>query len=124
MTDPVFLPSVPADLVLAALRRSPRSELASGKFTSPESTAALVANAFGWFLDRPKALPPLPGVPMGQPEEVEIEAEMRFPWTGGRHPWMDVAITTKTTLVGIRATRYDPFRPGKASTFQEPYDSR
>lgn len=124
MTDPAFLPGVPAEAVLASLRRSPGSELASGKFDSPESSAALVANAFGWFLDRPKALPPLPGVPMGQPETVEIEAEMRFPWTGGRHPWLDASITTPTTLVGVESKRYEPFRPGKAMGFSEAYDSR
>ena len=119
-----FLPGVPADAVLAALGQSPGNELASGKFDSPESSAALVANSFGWFLGRPGALPPLPGVPMGQPETVEIEAEMRFPWTGGRHPWLDVAITTATTLVGVEAKRYEPFRPRKTSTFSEAYDSR
>lgn len=122
MTD--FLPGVPADAVLAALRRSPGSELASGKFDSPDSSAALVANAFGWFLPRPQTLPPLPGVPMGQPDEVEIEAEMRFPWAGGRHPWMDVAITTPTTLVGVESKRYEPYRPGKAIAFSEAFDSR
>jgi hypothetical protein len=124
MTDPAFLPGVPAESVLAALRRSPGSELASGKFDSPESSAALVANAFGWFLDRPKVLPPLPGVPMGQPDTVEIEAEMRLPWTGGRHPWLDAAITTPTTLVGVESKRFEPFRPGKAVGFSEAYDSR
>lgn len=124
MTDPVFLPGVPAESVLAALRRAPGSELASGKFDSPESSAALVANAFGWFLGRPKLLPPLPGIPMGQPDCVEIEAEMRFPWAGGRHPWMDAAITTQTTLVGVESKRYEPFRPRKTSNFSEAYDSR
>ena len=29
------------------------------------SSAALVANAFGWFLNRPLVLPDLPGVPAG-----------------------------------------------------------
>jgi hypothetical protein len=124
MTDPAFLPGVPADVVLAALGRSPGKELTSGKFDSPESSAALAVNALGWFLDRPQVLPPLPGVPMGLPGTVEIEAEMRFPWSGGRHPWLDAAITTATTLVGIESKRYEPFRPGKASTFSEAYDSR
>lgn len=119
-----FLPGVPGEAVLAALRRSPGSELASGKFDSPESSAALVANAFGWFLDRPGLLLPLPGVPMGHPEMVEIEAEMRFPWSGGRHPWLDAAITTATTLVGVESKRYEPFRPRKAAEFSEAYDSR
>lgn len=124
MTDPVFLPGVPADAVLAALHRAPGNELASGKFGSPESSAALVANAFGWFLGRPQALPPLPGVPMGQPEAIEIEAEMRFPWSGGRHPWMDAVLTTPTTLIGIESKRYEPFRPRKTPSFSEAYDSR
>lgn len=122
MTD--FLPGVPADAVLAALGRSPGSELASGKFDSPESSAALAVNAFGWFLDRPRSLPPLPGVPMGPPETVEIEAELRFPWTGGRHPWLDAAITTSTTLVGVESKRFEPFRPGKTTQFSGAYDSR
>ncbi len=124
MTDPAFLPGVPAEAVLAALRRSPGNELATGKFDAPESSAALAANAFGWFLHRPQALPPLPGVPMGQPEAVEIEAEMHFPWRGGRHPWLDSAITTATTLVGVESTRYEPFRPKKATAFTEPFASR
>ncbi len=124
MTDPVFLPGVPAERVLAALRRSPGGELASGKFDSPESSAALAVNAFGWFLDRPRSLPPLPGVPMGHPETVEVEAEMRFPWAGGRHPWLDAAILSATTLVGVESKRYEPFRPRKAADFSEAYDSR
>lgn len=124
MTDPTFLPGVPAEAVLAALRRSPGNELASGKFDAPESSAALAVNAFGWFLNRPADLPPLPGVPMGQPRSVEIEAEMRFPWAGGRHPWLDVAITTATTLVGVESKRYEPFRPQKATSFTEAYASR
>ena len=124
MTDPAFVPGVPTEAVLAALRRAPGGELASGKFDSPESSAALVANAFGWFLQQPRKLPPLPGVPMGLPETVEVEAEMRFPWAGGRHPWLDAAITTATTLVGVESKRYEPFRPGKTTTFSEAYDSR
>lgn len=121
---PVFLPGVPADAVLAAMRRSPGNELGSGKFDSPESSAALAVNAFGWFLDRPGSLQPLPGVPMGQPISVQIESELRFPWQGGRHPWLDAAITTATTLVGIESKRYEPFRPGKANSFSEAFDSR
>jgi len=122
MTD--FLPGVPADAVLAALSRSPGNELASGKFGSSESSAALAVNAFGWFLEKPRSMLPLPGVPMGLPVALEIEAEMRFPWSGGRHPWLDAAITTETTLVGVESKRYEPFRPGKASSFSEAYDSR
>lgn len=122
MSHPAILPHLPADLILAQLSRSPGNEVKSGKFDSPESSAALVANGFGRFLERPADLPPLPGVPMGQVEAVELEAEMRFPWSGGRHPWLDVAITTATTLIGVEARRYEPFRPAKASGFSEVYD--
>ena len=59
MTD--FLPGLPVDALLAALRRSPGNELDSGKFASPDSSSALAVNAFGWFLERPADLPPLPG---------------------------------------------------------------
>lgn len=121
MTDPDFLPGVPADAVLAALRRAPGNELASGKFSNPDSSAALVANAFGWFLTRPMALPPLPAVPMGQPQAIEIEAQLRFPWRGGEHPWLDVVLETATTVVGIESKRYEPFRPKKTSAFSEAY---
>lgn len=122
MTD--FLPGVPAEPVLAALTRSPGSEWSTGKFDSPESSAALAVNAFGWFLEKPQLLPPLPGVPMGKVEEVEVEAEMRFPWSGGKHPWLDAALTTATTLVGIEAKRFEPFRPAKRPVFSEAYESR
>ena len=37
---------------------------------------------------------------------------------------MDAAITTATTLVGVESKRYEPYRPGKASSFSEAYDSR
>jgi len=117
-----ILPHLPADLILAALSRSPGNELRTGKFDSPESSAALVANAFGLFLTRPGDLPPLPGVPMGQVVTVDLEAEMRFPWSGGRNPWLDVSLTTATTLVGVNARRYEPFRPAKATGFAEVYD--
>ena len=122
--QPRFLEGVPAETVLAALTRSPGNEIASGKFDSPESSSALAVNALGWFMPRPRSLPPLPGVPMGQPEAVELEAEMRFPWKGGRHPWLDAALVTPTTLVGVEAKRYEPFRPGKATLFTEAFDSR
>lgn len=123
MPDPIadFLPGVPADRLLDRLRRSPGKEL-DAKFHSPDSSAALAANSFGWFMDRPGDLPPLPGVPMGRADEVLPEEEIRFPWSGGRHPWLDVVVTTPTTLVGIESKRYEPFRPGKATAFSEAFN--
>jgi hypothetical protein len=117
-----FLPGVPADAVTAALLRSAGSEMSLGKFDSPESSDALVANGFGWFLDKPGLLPGLPSVPMGRPASIELEVEFRFPWKGGFHPWAEVAITTATTLVGVVAKRYEPFRPRKSVTLTEGFD--
>jgi hypothetical protein len=120
---PEFLPDLPVEGILECLKRAPGNEIRSGKFDSPESSAALVANAFGWFLNRPQILPPLLGVPAGKVEIVTLEAEMRFPWSGGRHPWLDVGIETLTTLIGIESKRYEPFRPAKQTGFAEVYDS-
>jgi hypothetical protein len=108
MTDPSFLPGVPADAVLAALARLPGLDL-----DSPDSSAALVANTFGWFLTRPRLLLPFPGVPMGLPESVELGVELQLPMRGVRHPRVDAVLTTPTTLVGIVSKRYQPFRPAK-----------
>jgi hypothetical protein len=36
-------------------------EIASGQFADPESSAAPVANAFGWFVERSAVLPGVPG---------------------------------------------------------------
>ncbi|MDP4891764.1 hypothetical protein [Cypionkella sp.] len=119
---PEFLPDLPVEGILECLKRSPGHEIRSGKFDSPESSAALVANAFGWFLNRPQVLPPLPGVPAGQAETVTLEAEMRYPWKGGRQPWLDVGIETATTLIGIQSKRYEPFRPSKVQGFSELID--
>lgn len=119
MTDTSFLPGVPAEAVLAALGRLPGSDL-----DSPDSSSALVANTFGWFLDRPRQLQPFPGVPMGMPETVELAVEMQLPLRSTRHPRLDAVVTTPTTLVGIASKRYQPFRPGKAVAFTEPFDSR
>lgn len=119
MTDTAFLPGVPAEAVLASLGRLPGSD-----FDSPDSSSALVANTFGWFLDRPRQLLPLPGVPMGLPEMVELGVEMQLPMRSTRHPRLDAVVTTSTTLVGIASKRYQPFRPPKAAAFTEPFDAR
>jgi hypothetical protein len=119
MSDIAFLPGVAAEAVLAALGRLPGSDL-----DSPDSSSALVANTFGWFLTRPRLLLPFPGVPMGLPETVELGVEMQLPMRGVRHARLDAVVTTATTLVGIASKRYQPFRPKKATAFTEPFDSR
>jgi hypothetical protein len=50
--DRCLLPGLPVELIRACYAAAPGNEIESGKFASSESSAALVANAFGFFLDR------------------------------------------------------------------------
>lgn len=120
---PDFLPDLPTDEILAALGRAPGNELKSGKFDSPDSSSALVANAFGWFLHRADMMPMLPGG-LGRAKSITLEAELQYPWEGGKHPWLDVVIETDRYLIGIEAKRYEPFRPAKANRFPDMLDRK
>ncbi|GGL63802.1 PGN_0703 family putative restriction endonuclease [Wenxinia marina] len=116
-----LLDHLPADEIRAAFARSPGNEMASGKFLNPDSSAALAANGFGYFLKRPTDFPAIPGLVDGPVRSVQIEREMRFPWRGGRHPWLDAAIRTDHVLVGVESKRYEPYRPGKSGSFADTY---
>jgi hypothetical protein len=65
-TDPedelprALLPGVPVDEVLERYRRAAGDEIGRGKFTSRQSSAALAANTFGYFMQRHGDLPPFP----------------------------------------------------------------
>lgn len=99
------------------------NEIESGKFTSPESSAALAVNTFGWFVQRPHMLPPLPGLERaGTPSVVDVEYCARFPWPGGRHPWLDAVVETPTHLIGVESKRYEPYRDRKSVSFSPAYD--
>jgi hypothetical protein len=52
--------SLPVKLIRACYAATPGNEIESGKFASAESSAALVADAFGFFLDRAQDLPAFP----------------------------------------------------------------
>jgi hypothetical protein len=118
-----FLPGLPVDLIRAIFTAAPGNELASGKFDSPESSAALVANTFGLFLTRPSDMPPLGNWAdwAWPPASVQLEAIVRFPWQGGRHPCLDVLVTTGRELIGIESKRYEPFRPKPFPTLAAAY---
>ncbi len=74
MTTPLFLPGVPEAHIRARMALAGGDEIGSGKFASPESSAALAANVFGWFIERPWLLPPLPGAEAAGPAtRVEVE---------------------------------------------------
>jgi hypothetical protein len=123
MCDDLYLLGVPVSVVRAAYLSAPGNEIKSGKFASPESSARLVANVFGLFFEHPAALPALPGtLDCGWPaESVEPEAVVRFPWTGGRHPCLDVLVVTRSALIGVESKRYEPFRPKGPDELSEAY---
>ena len=62
-----FLPGVPGPDIEAIFEAAPGNEIGTGKFDNPESSAALAANAFGFFLNRASDLPALPGVARANP---------------------------------------------------------
>jgi hypothetical protein len=122
-TDNWFVPGVPAEPVLACYGRAAGNEIRSGKFGSPESSAALVANTFGFFLERPWDLPPLPcgEVRSWSARSVDLEVPLAFPWRGGRRPWIDVLIETASEVIGIESKRYEPYRAAKAPQLSNTY---
>jgi hypothetical protein len=123
MTEDPFLPGVPVAHVCARLAAAGGDEIGSGKFAHSESSAALAVNAFGWFIERPMDLPPLPGTTaMGTPERVEVEYCARLPWSGGRHPWLDAVVITPTHLIGVESKRFEPFRDTKTVSLSSAYD--
>jgi hypothetical protein len=120
-----LLPGVPAGYVFERLAKAGGKEIESGKFASAESSAALAANVFAWFAARPHDLPPLPGVAeTGTPTQVDIEYCARFPWSGGRHPWLDAAIVTSSHLIGVESKRFEPYRDRKTVSLSAAYNRR
>ena len=123
MSEDPFLPGVPVAHVYARLAAAGGDEIGSGKLFHPESSAALAVNAFGWFVERPTEMPPLPGTEaMGTPERVEVEYSARFPWSGGSHPWLDAVVITPTHLIGVESKRFEPFRDSKKISLSSAYD--
>jgi hypothetical protein len=118
----VLLPYLPAEQICKALIQSPGDEL-SEKFSNKDSSAALAVNTFGFFLNQAKSFPQIDCLKdcKWPPEAVAIEQEMRFPWKGGRHPWLDASVTTPKHLIGIESKRYEPFRVQKAAALSPQY---
>jgi hypothetical protein len=121
----LLLPGVPVDRVASTLGAAAGQELAFGKFRNPASSSALAVNGFGPFLENPGTLPPFPGLPdLDWPAlSVDIERQMRFPWVGGRHPWLDAAVETATHLIGVESKRFEPFRDSKLAKLSPKYSS-
>ncbi len=117
-----LLPGLPHELILKCYAGAPGNEIESGKFDSPESSAALVANTFGYFLDKAGELPPVAGISCAWPHKaIWLERIVRFPWRGGRHPCLDVLIETDDALVGIESKRFEPFRAKQPMIWSDSY---
>lgn len=123
MLENGILPGLPADLIRTCYAAAPGNEIESGKFLSSESSAALAANTFGFFLREPKLFPPIPGTDdLGWPPvAITLEAEIRFPWAGGYHPWLDAIVTTSSALLGVESKRYEPYRRKSVSEWADAY---
>ena len=118
-----FLPGVPGREIENIFNAAPGNEIDTGKFDSPESSAALAANAFGFFLCHPACLPPLPGCERKTwpADSLELEKEVRFPWRGGLHPVLDVLVATPCTLIGTESKRFEPFRDRPGVSFSDTF---
>ncbi len=122
MLDRGLLPHLDRERIMALYRASPGNEEASGKFENVQSSAALAANFFGFFIGRPDEFPGLPGLELdGVPQTVTPEQSLRFPWSRGRHPWLDAVIVTEGMLVGVESKRFEPFRTKRPGSFAEAY---
>ncbi|MXY52356.1 MAG: hypothetical protein F4Y86_07500 [Gammaproteobacteria bacterium] len=117
-----FLPGVPGAEIERILNAAPGNEITSGKFDSPESSSALVANAFGFYLHRAVDLPVLPGCEeeVWPARSLSMEAKLRFPWRGGRHPFLDCLVETPSALIGIESKRFEPYRSSLSDAFWRP----
>lgn len=118
-----LLPGLPSAYIAARLSKSPGNEIGSGKFAHPESSASLAVNAFGWFIEQPNVLPPFPSLPLPNwsPVRVDVEENLRFPWRGGLHPWLDAVVETGTHLIGVESKRCEPFRSKPKPKLSEAY---
>jgi hypothetical protein len=117
-----LLAHLPHDLILRSYAGAPGKELESGKFASPESSAALAANVFGFFLSDAETLEALPRCQCAAGAKLlGLEVVVRFPWTGGRHPCLDALVDNASVLIGVESKRYEPFRGHGPAAFSKAY---
>jgi hypothetical protein len=116
-----LLDGVPEAYATGRLLAAGGNEIGSGKFESASSSAALAVNTFAWFHDEPAVLPSL-WPDSGQPVAVEVEYCARFPWRGGKHPWLDAAVLTRCELIGVESKRFEPYRDAKKVSLSSAYD--
>jgi hypothetical protein len=54
----------------------------------------------------------------------QVEYCARFPWSGGKHPWLDVCVETPTAIIGVASKSFKPYRDRKDAAFSQAYDRR
>jgi hypothetical protein len=123
-----LLDHLPKEAIISAFLAAGGAEVGSGKLWSENSSAALAANAFGFFVGGEEAAKrlvwPTRLADLGHATAVRLEAKMAFPWRGGSHPWLDAAVEEPGALIGIESKRFEPFRDAKAAEFSEAYDRK
>lgn len=119
----ICLDGVPADYLFEKFNSAAGNEIQGGKIFSPRSSSALCMNAFGWFIERPEEFPAVKGLEnLDWPAlSVDIECQLRFPWRGGRSPWLDAVIETEHYLIGVESKRFEPFRKSTPSSMSKTY---
>lgn len=122
LAGPALLPGLPVEQICREHLKFRDNEIENSRILSPRSSAALVANTFGQFIGKPDILPNLFGVPnFDVPIFVGLEHCARFPWSGGKHPRLDVMIESPEFLIGVEAKRYEPFDQHKPLSFSDAY---
>ena len=118
-----YLPGVTGVLIEEDFRQARSKEIEEGRFDSRESSSALAVNTFGLFRSRPRDLPPLPSCnDLEWPaSSLYFEKKTHFPWTGGKHPQLDVLITAPSALIGVEAKRFEPFRDKPKVCFSDAF---
>lgn len=119
----ICLEGVPHEHLIERFNQAAGSEIENGKIFSDRSSSALCMNAFGWFIQRPEMLPLFPNLENldWPPISVEIECSLKFPWRGGKSPWLDAVVETNRHLIGVESKRFEPFTKSTPAPMSEAY---
>ena len=77
---------------------------------------------FGPGIAEPAIFDHAPGVASGAVQALSLEAVVRFPWAGGRHPCLDALLRGPGWLTGVESKRYEPFRGKARPAFSDAFD--
>jgi hypothetical protein len=116
---------LPKDEIIRSYLYAGGDEIRRDRFSSPRSSAVLAANTFGYFVGGPERAARLvwpAGLTVpGPASRVRMEAEMAFPWRGGKRPWLDARVDAGDWLIGVEAKRFEPFSDHHKVEFRPPY---